>query len=575
MRFANRCSLSLLAVIAGLDLLSGCAAAVPSPSLRGSTAAEVPANAGWVVDFVDGTSLDDAREQLGDASAEWFHPLAADDGIIVVSRLSEGTRQALAAHPSVEGVEPSVPMTAYGFPDDPLYGRQWNMDRIGAPAGWRLGSGNGVIVAVIDTGVSPVPDLSGTTLLAGASFVDGEPDATDGNGHGTHVAGTIAQTTNNGLGVAGIAPQATVLPLKALSATGSGRSEWVAAAIDEAGDQGAHIINLSLGGPESGVITRAVEKAQARGILVIAAAGNTGRAGVGHPARVAGVIAVSATGPADTRAPYSTFGPEVVLSAPGGDKRQLDGGILQDTVSPGSAEGHDFLAFQGTSMATPHVAGAAAVLWGATGGGADYVANVLVDSAVDLGEPGRDAEYGHGRLDLAAAAHRVVWYERGVLAGLAALVALGLAVLTGAQKGRFTTMAVAAWTAGGLFFLPLLPFAPSMWVDLLSRPLLLWAGPLLGVAWARSPWILSAVLPAAATFTLGPSRTFGYAVAGLSAGIGTHLLFGAATGALQPTFFGAGIGTAWLVLHGGFSLMSAVASLGVQKLHEDEARRQG
>jgi len=553
------------APIAAALLASGCALAShpDSPASVSDTHSDGP----WVVDFIDGTSLSTARAALGRDSADWFHENAADDAIIVVDHLTRADRDRLASHPDLEVLEPSLTFTALGFPDDPMRDKQWNFDIVDADAGWRMGGGAGVTVAVIDTGVTQVPDLAGTTLLDGVSFVRGEKTSKDGNGHGTHVAGTIAQTTHNGLGVAGLAPNAHILPLKALSATGSGRSEWVAAAIDEAGDQGAQIINLSLGGPRSAVIARAVKKAQNRGILVVAAAGNSGREGVGSPAVLPGVVAVSATGPTDERAPYSTYGPEVVLSAPGGDKTRAGGGILQDTVSPRSKDGHAFLEFQGTSMATPHVAGAAAVVWSATAGGADHVKDVLQSSSVDLGDPGHDPIFGHGRLDLGAAVQHIAVRERGAAFAFAAFLTWLLGGMFGATHGRKRAMATAAVTAGGLFFLPLLPIAPSAVVELLGRPLLLWADPLLGAGWARHPVVLSAALPVVATFILGPSKRLGPWVAGLSAGIGAHLLFGAVSGALAPSWLPGILGTGWLGLHGLISLGCAVAAFGVQRLH--------
>ncbi len=546
--------------------VGGCALAAGPQADRAPTISNASTTGPWVVDFVDGTDLATARALLGSDSARWFHDHAADDAIIVVDGLTAAQRDRLAQSSALEVLEPSVEMTALGYPNDPLRDRQWNFDTVGAEQGWRLGQGAGVVVAVIDTGVTQVEDLQGTTVLEGVSFVTGEKSAADGNGHGTHVAGTIAQTTHNGRGVAGLAPQATILPLKALSATGSGRSEWVAAAIDEAGDQGAQIINLSLGGPRSAVIARAVEKAQKRGILVVAAAGNTGREGVGSPAVLPGVVAVSATGPTDARAPYSTYGPEVVLSAPGGDKTQKGGGILQDTVSRSGSGGHEYLEFQGTSMATPHVAGAAAVVWGATAGGADHVKNVLMQSSVDLGEPGHDPIFGHGRLDVAAAAQHVALRERGGAFAMAGVLAFLLTGMFGPAVGRKRTTLTAALTAGGVFFLPLLPLPPSGLVDLLGRPLLLWADSLLGMGWSRHPLMLSAAMPLLLTFVLGPSKWLGPLVAGLSAGVGAHLLVGAFTGSLATTWLPGGLGTGWLVANGLAAMGLAVVTLGVQRL---------
>lgn len=521
-----------------------------------------------VVDYVDGTSLADARALIGDDQLDWVHPLAADDGLLVLFDPTPDTVARLQSSPLVEGVEKSVELHALGLPNDPLYAAQWNLTTIDAPAGWRLGAGAGVRVAVIDTGVAPVADLAGTVLLDGASFVPSEPDSVDGNGHGTHVAGTIAQATHNGLGVAGVAPAVELLPIKALSAAGGGQSEWVAAAIDEACDRGAQILNLSLGGPPSGVITRSVKKAHQRGVLVVAAAGNTGREGVGSPARVDGVVAVSATGPTDEAAPYTTTGPEVVLSAPGGDKRQAGGGILQDTVDPGPS-GHAFKEYQGTSMATPHVAGAAAVVWAASpGGGPEHVRQVLTHTSTDLGEPGHDNTFGHGRLDVGAAVDHIVWRQRGFQFLAAFLTALGLGVGFGPRKRSTLGVAVGAGlVAGGAFVLALLPTIASGPLLLLAQPLLSWPGALFGMAWARNPLVLSAAAPVVTTLFLGPTRRFGPWAAALSTGIGVHLILGAITGSLSPTWIPAALEGAWLSLNGAVSLVCAAAALGVQRVH--------
>ena len=160
----------------------------------------------------------------GPSDLEWVHERSADESLAVatVPDPSEVVAR-LADQPGIEAVEEPVRVEALGFPDDPLFDQQWNLRAIGVARGWRAGGGGGVTVAVIDTGVTRVADLEETRILDGFSFVEGEPTAEDGNGHGTHVAGTIAQSTHNGLGVA-IAPQARILPIKALSRHGFGMS---------------------------------------------------------------------------------------------------------------------------------------------------------------------------------------------------------------------------------------------------------------------------------------------------------------------------------------------------------------
>jgi len=552
-------------------LLSGCAMSVSSSAPDPAPGAAVAGT--LVVDLIDGTSLEAARGATG-LALEWVHPLSEDEALALVQVPDlAAAAAAIVENPLVEVAEPSVAVSALGYPDDPLWPQQWNMRVVGAASGWRAGAGAGAIVAVIDTGVSPVPDLASTKLLPGVSTVPGEPSAEDVNGHGTHVAGTIAQSTDNGVGVVGVAPAATVLPVKALSAQGGGRSEWIATAIDEAVDQGAHIINMSLGGGYSGVIANAVAKAQSAGVLVVAAAGNTGREGVSYPAALPGVIGVSAVGPDDALAHYSSWGDGVVLSAPGGDTRIAGGGILQDTVQ--GREGHAFLEFQGTSMAAPHVAGAAAVLWQPAGGDPTAVADALVAGARDLGPSGFDPRYGHGRLDLAASLRALGTGHNGRLFLAGGLVALLLAGLGGAgRRGRgAAVMAVTgAACAGGLFFLPQLPLAPSRWTVLLSRPLLQWPATLLPEALASNPVVLSALVPVAITFLLGPTRTLGPVVAGVCAGVGTHMAWAAVTGGLEVWPLHGWPGQAWLGVNGAAALLCAVATVGVGRMRDrDEA----
>ena len=521
-----------------------------------------------IVDLKDGTSLEAARRLTG-LPLEWVDARTADESLAAVEVDDLAAEVArLAGLDGIEAVEGSMQVEALGWPNDPLLEKQWNFEKVGASTGWRAGAGRGVRVAVIDTGVTQVADLNQTTILKGATFVSGTKTAADDNGHGTHVAGTIAQSTNNGVGVAGLAYEAEILPIKVLSGGGFGRSEWVAAGIDEAVDQGAQVINLSLGGSSSRVIQNATKKAVAAGVIVVAAAGNSGREGVSCPANVPGVIAVSATGPDDALAFYSTWGKEVFLSAPGGNKRIEGGGILQDTIDKDASDGHAFKEFQGTSMATPHVAGAAAVLLGAGAGSPEQVKEILARSSVDLGDPGRDSKYGHGRLDIAAAVRTLVLQEHGALFGLSALSALGLAFLGGLRRHWGRMALTAGLVSGGAFFLPLLPLAPSSTLELLAIPLLNWPGVTISAAWASSPLWLSALLPLAATFFLAPVRFLGPLVAGLAAGVGVHLLHGAATGSLDVAWLPGTLGSAWLGVNGVLSILGALAAVGLTRYQD-------
>ena len=303
-----------------------------------------------------------------------------------------------------EFVEPNyVYKTSFGGPNDPDFDKQWNLKSINAQEAWKVSKGKGVTVAVIDTGVTRVKDLSRTEFVPGYDFVNKREKADDDNGHGTHVAGTIAQSTNNGYGVAGVAYEAKIMPLKVLSAGGSGTVANIAEAIRFAADNGADVINMSLGGGgASKLMQDAIDYAYDKGVMIVAAAGNASRNAAEYPGRYSHVMAVSATDASSGKAPYSNYGAGVDISAPGGNTREgKSGGILQETISRRTGES-SFEYFQGTSMASPHVAGVAAAVKAAGAKKPVQIWAVLQKSAKKM--PGDDRNYfGAGQLDAAAA----------------------------------------------------------------------------------------------------------------------------------------------------------------------------
>lgn len=259
---------------------------------------------------------------------------------------------------------------------------------IGAPAAHSSGfKGQGIRVAVVDTGVDyRHPDLA-HACRGGYDFVNNDPDPMDDNGHGTHVAGVLV-ARSDGVGVVGVAPDAELYALKVLDRSGVGYWSDVIAALEWAMDNGIHIVNMSLGGGGSEALAAACQAACDRGLLLVAAAGNGG-AGLDTviaPARYPSVIAVAATDLTDVRATFSATGESIELAAPG---------VGVYSCLPGSGYG----SMSGTSMACPHVAGAAALVWSGnpTWTGRD-VRSSLRSTALDLGPAGRDNESGYGRV---------------------------------------------------------------------------------------------------------------------------------------------------------------------------------
>ncbi len=249
----------------------------------------------------------------------------------------------------------------------------------------------------------------------GWDFINSDAHPNDDNGHGTHVAGTIAQTTNNGLGVAGVAFGTTIMPVKVLNSAGTGSLDGVAAGIRYAVDNGADVISLSLGGPGSSALQSAVAYAYNNGVVVCAASGNGGTDGIGDPAcdypaaYDAYVIAVGATQYNESRAPYSNYGSSLDMVAPGGNTgvdQNGDGypdGVLQNTFG-NTTVNWAYYFYQGTSMATPHVSGVAALLLARDPTlTPDEVRSALQSTADDLGSAGRDNTFGWGLVNAEAA----------------------------------------------------------------------------------------------------------------------------------------------------------------------------
>lgn len=348
-------------------------------------------------------------------------------------------------NPLVDFAEPNAIHHAFWTPNDEYYSYQWHFDaqHINMPSAWDIeqGGNSSVIVAVLDEGVayedyeipaheqsevySPdgyyhqAPDLAGTNFVQGYDFANDDAHPNDEGGHGTHVTGTIAQTTNNTIGVAGMAFNCSIMPVRVLG-LGGGTSQDIADGISYAWQNGAHVINMSLGGPPGDstglhVVHLAIINATNNGSVVVCAAGNAGVEQLSYPAGFPECIAVGATDWDNDLAPYSQYGYGLDISAPGGNTGEdlnEDGyvdGVLQNTFADGSGEPpHNvsefgYLFWQGTSMSCPHVAGLCGLLVSHGITGVDNVKNAIYQTATDIGTPGYDEVYGYGLINPVAA----------------------------------------------------------------------------------------------------------------------------------------------------------------------------
>ena len=429
------------------------------PFLRGSL----------LVKFRSGTSARSQRLMLAriDGGAT-TRPSNADFDIVTIEPGfdPEAMARQLDAQPDVEYAQARYRVHRQFVPNDPLYSRQWNYPAIDMERAWDINPGarSSITVAVIDTGVAfrsglfrynarafriiggptfpalglidvpfaAAPDLGGPDrFVAPRDFIWETTRPLDLDGHGTHVSGTLGQLTNNSVGVAGMAFNVRIMPVKVISgdwdfifdSPNRGTDDVVARGIRYAADNGAKVINMSIGrtGPAAPAIQEAIAYAVARGVFVAVAAGNSFQDGnpVERVAEFAplidGMVSVASVGRSLSRAFYSTTGSYVELAAPGGDQRSggTAGGILQQTLDRDLVftylTGAQFRApcfdsfafefFQGTSMATPHVAGFAALLMqrGITSPAAIEAA--MKRYATDLGASGRDDEYGFGLIN--------------------------------------------------------------------------------------------------------------------------------------------------------------------------------
>lgn len=569
---------SRLLVSAGLVAAAGI---LSTPgAARAEEPADIPTAMGSGVSFatwssesdwdIPGEYVVDARDDLADSDifsladglGLSFAPtdLEKKTRIQIASITGPRTAKILAelrADGRVEHVEPLAAVRALYTVNDPFYEKQWHMDRVGAPRAWNFATGRGVTVAVVDTGIAcedhapffKGTDLKQTDCVGGWNFVANNEHANDDQGHGSHVAGTIAQSTNNKHGATGLAFHASLMPVKVLNESGWGTTADVADGIRWAADNGAHVINLSLGGPRNAkILEDAVKHALSKGSVVVAAAGNSGGS-VGFPGATEGVIGVSASDPDDKLAKFSSRGKEVDLAAPGVN-------VTQQTICKnGREQCENYPAYNGTSMASPHVAGAAALVvsLGITEPSAVEAALKKTARVVDDSENGKKL-FGAGILQAADAVQRITFLH----AIVRLLLVIGLSALVGTwalrKNQRATSVTAGGFVAGALaagpgllFFLPWI--LPRAWlpVDILARPI---ADLDLLFSASVHRWLplANVLLPFGLTMLAFGSRMLRPVVAGIAVGTAAYLLSVAGLGE-HASPFGRALLIGWCVLN--------------------------
>jgi thermitase len=371
-----------------------------------------------LVKFEPGAAAQSRSAALAEVGGQHIRTLYHSDVELwaVPAGQEQAVAAALAQNPNVVYAEPNyLYYTADTTPNDPSFASQWAHTNIRSGAAWDISTGNGTtVIAILDTGIDEGhPDLA-DKIVAGYDLVDRDDNPHDLNGHGTHCAGIAAAVTNNGVGIAGTDWHAQIMPVRVLDNVGSGYNSDITEGINWAYQHGATVLSMSLAGPTpSQTMQDAINAAHEAGSLVVAAMGNDRDNNLTmYPAAYDHVMAVAATAQDDTVAYYSQYGAHCDIAAPGGEMTELGDtdGILSTmptysvylNTKYGYSQNYDFL--QGTSQATPYVAGLAALIWAVhPGWGPNTVQTAIEETATDLGSVGWDVNYGHGRIDAANA----------------------------------------------------------------------------------------------------------------------------------------------------------------------------
>ena len=390
-----------------LIIILGLLLGIVSPLVTPGFAQEPPTS---TADFVPGEVLVKFQPHVNrEAAQRSLHSanirvtkVSPYSGVIRV-RVEPGREQEminkLLARGDVEFATVNHFVQAHEIPDDEFYDGQWALPKIEAPAAWDISTGgSNVVIAILDSGVDlDHPDLQ-ANIVPGIDIVNGDNDPDDDyyRSHGTHVAGIAAGIGNNSIGIAGVSWGAKIMPVKVLDGTGGGTTGDVSDGIIWAADNGANVINMSMGARGSSWpcnwddVENALDYAVGKGVLVVVSAGNDGQYGVNCPGAYDQVMAVGSTTSSDARSYFSNYGPRLDIAAPG------SGIISTIRVSYGS-----YGSLDGTSMAAPHVSGLAALIWSvAPSLTRTQVIDIIQDNAVDLGTSGWDQYFGHGRINV-------------------------------------------------------------------------------------------------------------------------------------------------------------------------------
>ncbi len=357
--------IAVLGILAAL--LAGCARLfAPDPTGSLETLAPPPGTPGAafapdqiLVKFKPGVTPEVARvvhARLGGQLVQIIPQIEVHVVRIPLGRVLEMV-QAYLREELVEFAEPDYVATAFYVPNDPGYANQWALPKIQAPEAWDLTQGSSAVrIAILDTGIDQDHEDLAAKIVANKNFTTSRT-VDDLYGHGTHVAGIAAAITDNGRGVAGVGFKSSLMNVKVLGDNGSGQYSWIANGIIWAADNGAHVINMSLGGSStSSTLESAVKYAYGKGVVLVAAAGNDNTSTPSYPAYYPECIAVAATDPNDVKASFSNYGEWVDIAAPGVNIYST----LPNHNNRIRVRNYGYLS--GTSMATPHVAGAAALL---------------------------------------------------------------------------------------------------------------------------------------------------------------------------------------------------------------------